>query len=95
MDRELFLKWLGFFVKHAPAERPLLLIVDQHEKHASRDVVRFCRENMMEVVLLPSQTNHVMQPLEISIFGPLKLVFTTNAACPCHAATGLPQGGEQ
>lgn len=32
-DSELFMKWLAFFVKHAPAERPLLLIMDQHKTH--------------------------------------------------------------
>ncbi|KAG5278043.1 hypothetical protein AALO_G00094560 [Alosa alosa] len=33
MDSDLFLKWLGHFVKYARQERPLLLFMDQHEAH--------------------------------------------------------------
>ncbi|XP_031669824.1 uncharacterized protein LOC116359919 [Oncorhynchus kisutch] len=79
MDAELFLKWLLLFVKHAPKERPLVLVVDQHKTHLSREVVKFCRENQVEVVCLPANTQ-VLQPLEISVFGPLKAVFSRNAA---------------
>ena len=79
VDAELFLKWLLFFVKHAPKERPLVLVVDHHKTHLSREVVKFCRENQVEVVCLPANT-HVLRPLEISVFGPLKTVFGRNAA---------------
>lgn len=80
MDAELFLKWLLFFVKHAPKERPLVLVVDHHKTHVSREVVKFCRENQVEVVCLPAKTTHVLQPLDISVFDPLKTVFSRNAA---------------
>ncbi len=30
MDSELFLKWLHYFIRYAPEERPLILIMDQH-----------------------------------------------------------------
>uniref|UniRef100_A0A4W5MFY0 HTH CENPB-type domain-containing protein n=1 Tax=Hucho hucho TaxID=62062 RepID=A0A4W5MFY0_9TELE len=87
MDAELFLKWLVFFVKHAPKERPLVLVVDHHKTHVSREVVKFCRENQVEVVCLPANTTHVLQPLDISVFGPLKTVLSRNAA-----RLGLVQG---
>ncbi len=45
MDSELFLKWLHHFIMHAPEERPLVLIMDQHETHVPKDVIMFCKEN--------------------------------------------------
>ncbi|KAK7139236.1 hypothetical protein R3I93_016388 [Phoxinus phoxinus] len=76
MDGPLFVRWIEHFLKHAPAERPLLLTCDQHETHMSKDVVDLCRGNGVEVVCLPSHTTHALQPLDVSLFGPLKEAFT-------------------
>ncbi|CAM4512565.1 unnamed protein product [Leuciscus chuanchicus] len=40
------------------------------------DVVDLCRGNGVEVVCLPSHTTHALQPLDVSLFGPLKEAFT-------------------
>ncbi|KAL2097017.1 hypothetical protein ACEWY4_006224 [Coilia grayii] len=72
MNSDLFLKWL---------ERPLLLFMDQHEAHVGTGVVDFCRANQIEVVCLPSHTTHVLQPLDVSVYGPLKAAFTDRARC--------------
>ncbi|ROL41877.1 Myb-like protein V [Anabarilius grahami] len=80
MDSELFLKWLRHFVKYAPEERPLILIMDQHETHVSKDVIMYCRENKIEILCLPAQTTHILQPLDIAVFNPLKTAFSTMAS---------------
>ncbi|KAL2102377.1 hypothetical protein ACEWY4_001545 [Coilia grayii] len=81
MDSDLFLKWLEHFVRYARQERPLLLFMDQHEAHVGTGVVDFCRANQIEVVCLPSHTTHVLQPLDVSVYGPLKAAFTDMARC--------------
>ncbi|KAL2089186.1 hypothetical protein ACEWY4_016085 [Coilia grayii] len=80
MDSDLF-KWLEHFVRYARQERPLLLFMDQHEAHVGTGVVDFCRANQIEVVCLPSHTTHVLQPLDVSVYGPLKAAFTDMARC--------------
>ncbi|KAG5281619.1 hypothetical protein AALO_G00046870 [Alosa alosa] len=76
MDSDLFLKWLGHFVKYARQERPLLLFMDQHEAHVGTGVVDFCRANRIEVVCLPAHTTHVLQPLDVAVYGSLKAAFS-------------------
>ncbi|XP_076135340.1 uncharacterized protein LOC143117477 [Alosa pseudoharengus] len=76
MDSDLFVKWLGHFIKHARQERPLLLFMDQHEAHVGKGVVDFCRANQVEVVCLPAHTTHVLQPLDVAVYGSLKAAFS-------------------
>ncbi|KAG5261440.1 hypothetical protein AALO_G00304540 [Alosa alosa] len=76
MDSDLFLKWLGLFVKYARQERPLLLFMDQHEAHVGTGVVDFCRANRIEVVCLPVHITHVLQPLDVVVYGSLKAAFS-------------------
>ncbi len=80
IDSELFLKWLHHFIKYAPEERPLILIMDQHETHVSKDVIMFCRENKVEILCLPAHTTHILQPLDIAVFNPLKTAFSIMAS---------------
>lgn len=79
MNTELFSKWLDVFVKHAPAERPLVIIINQHETRCHCQVINVCRANHIEIVLLPLHTTHIVLPLDISIFNQLKSVFTNLA----------------
>ncbi|XP_067283522.1 uncharacterized protein [Pseudorasbora parva] len=80
MTAELFLKWLDHFIKYAPPARPLVLIMDQHETHCGRQIIDVCRENQIDILLLPPHTTHMLQPLDISVFNPLKGVFSTLAS---------------
>ena len=50
--------------------------MDQHETYCGRHVIDMCRENSNEIVLLPPHTTHMLQPLDISIFNPLRAVFS-------------------
>ena len=59
---------------HYKTERPLLLVVDQAEPHKNKEAIWFCRENIVVVVCLPAHTTHVMQQLDVGVFGPLKRI---------------------
>ncbi|KAJ8375339.1 hypothetical protein SKAU_G00059190 [Synaphobranchus kaupii] len=80
MDGELFLKWLHHFIRYAPEERPIILIMDQHETHVSKEVIVLCRDNKIEILCLPAHTTHVLQPLDIAVFNPLKTAFSKMAS---------------
>ncbi|KAJ8932510.1 hypothetical protein NQ314_014602 [Rhamnusium bicolor] len=53
-------------------EDPILLIIDNHETHASLAAINFCRDNGITMVSFPPHTSHRLQPLDVSVFGPFK-----------------------
>jgi hypothetical protein len=49
-----------------------LLIMDGHISHITANLIAFCMEQYIDLLILPPHTSHVLQPLDISIFAPLK-----------------------
>ena len=50
-----------------------LLTLDGHYSHIyNDDFVEFCRTKNMEVLCLPALQTSKLQPLDVSVFGPLK-----------------------
>ncbi|XP_078140067.1 uncharacterized protein LOC139925965 [Centroberyx gerrardi] len=77
MDGELFRKWfVGHFLKFAAQERPLLLIMDGHKSHLDPELVRVAQREGVILLCLPPHTSHILQPLDVSFFGPLKADFS-------------------
>ena len=73
IDRELFHGWLvEHFLKHAVASRPLLLL-DGHSSHYEPATIRFAKENDVIILCLAPHTTHETQPLDCSLFWPLKI----------------------
>ena len=71
------MKWIKHFDTsirdklHSPNEYRLLLC-DGHDSHVSADFVSFCIQNCIDLLLLPPHSSHLLQPLDVSVFGPLK-----------------------
>jgi len=49
-----------------------LLVVDGHGSHATDDFMWHCFQNNIYLLFLPPHASHVLQPLDISVFSPLK-----------------------
>jgi hypothetical protein len=49
-----------------------LLILDGHSSHQTADFDKFCRENVIICLYMPLHTSHLLQPLDVGVFGPLK-----------------------
>ena len=49
-----------------------LLICDGHDSHISAGMVNFCIQKRIDVLLLPPHSSHLLQPLDVAIFAPLK-----------------------
>jgi hypothetical protein len=60
-----------------------LLIMDGHGSHITANVISFCINRAIDLPILPPHTSHLLQPLHVSVFGPLKrsLAAETDAAC--------------
>ena len=51
-----------------------LLIIDGHSSHVTARFIAYCIKSKIDLFLLPPHSSHKTQPLDLSIFGPLKTV---------------------
>ncbi|XP_031349549.1 uncharacterized protein LOC116175527 [Photinus pyralis] len=81
MQSAEFLVFLKHFVKHArpSLENKILLLLDNHDSHIQIQVIHFCRENGIVLLSFPPHTSHKLQPLDRSVYRPLKKYFNTSA----------------
>ncbi len=49
-----------------------LLIVDGHASHISIEFIKFTRTYKIICLCLPTHLTHLLPPLDVSVFGPLK-----------------------
>ena len=49
--------------------------MDGHESHHSTDFVLFCKEHKIITPCMPAHSSHILQPLDIGCFGPLKKAY--------------------
>ena len=46
--------------------------MDGHGSHITANVIAHCMEHAIDLLILPPHTSHVLQPLDVSVFAPLK-----------------------
>lgn len=74
---ELGLEWIKHFhenTKHCKGKWRLL-IFDGHSSHRTSEFRDFCLQNCILTLCLPAHTSHILQPLDVSCFGPLKKAY--------------------
>lgn len=49
-----------------------LIICDGHDSHISAQFIAYCMHYKIEIILLPPHSSHLLQPLDVAVFGPLK-----------------------
>jgi hypothetical protein len=52
-----------------------LLILDGHGSHLTADFDAFCKEHAIICLCMPPHTSHLLQPLDVGVFGPLKRAY--------------------
>ncbi|XP_059911550.1 uncharacterized protein LOC132460708 [Gadus macrocephalus] len=69
-----FLLYLAHFTSHTRVskESKLLLLLDNHTSHLSIAAIDYCRANGIVLLSFPPHCTHRLQPMDISVFGPLK-----------------------
>ena len=71
-------EWIQHFEKHTKARTRgtyRLLIVDGHESHHSTEFELFCQDHKIITLCMPSHSSHILQPLDVGCFGPLKKAY--------------------
>lgn len=52
--------------------RRRLLILDGHGSHLTSQFIAYCLNSAIDLVVLPPHTSHILQPLDVAVFSPLK-----------------------
>jgi len=71
-------EWLKHFNRYTESRtlgRWRLLILGGHSSHATPEFDVYCTENKIVVLYMPSHTSHLLQPLDVGCFSPLKAVY--------------------
>ena len=98
MDSDNFLSWFKKLflpaVSHLTKEALVLLFLDGHYSHISIELIKLARSNNVEILCLPPNTTHLLQPLDVGVFAPLKSAWRgilkryqiqcRNRRCTCH-----------
>ena len=73
VDTDLFKGWLvEHFLNFAVGGRPLMLILDGHSTHYQPELIKYAMKHKIILFCLPPHTTHESQPLDASVFKPLK-----------------------
>ena len=76
IDQKLFDLWFRkHFLRYAPTDRPLLLLLDGHSSHYCPDTVKLAAEEGVIVFTIPPHSSHITQPLDKGLYGPLKVAW--------------------
>ena len=77
MSSEIFETWLDHFIEHSQStqERPTLLLLDNHATHISISIIDKAKANGVVLLTFPPHTSHKLQPLDRTVYGPLKTYF--------------------
>ena len=81
MTSEKFLDVLQHFAKYSRSgpDHPVILILDNHESHLSLPALEFAKTNSIHILTLVPHTSNKTQPLDKTVFGPMKMFFNHEA----------------
>ena len=70
--------WIQHFEKHTKPRTIggyRLLVLDGHESHHSDEFEEYCKEHNIVTLCMPTHSSHILQPLNVSCFSPLKKAY--------------------
>ena len=76
MEAAIFLSWFSKLfipaVSHLLETGPVVLFVDGHHSHITLELIKYARGKGVHLFCLPPNCTHILQPLDVGTFGPLK-----------------------
>jgi hypothetical protein len=77
-NNEIGLTWLNLFHEHTK-DRTVgmhrMLVLDGHGSHISPEFDQFCMEHNNITLCMPAHSSHLLQPLDVGCFSPLKQAY--------------------
>jgi hypothetical protein len=78
-NNKLGVEWLRHFNAHTQTRTigaRRLLILDGHESHNSLEFQELCKESNIYTLRMPPHSSHLLQPLDVGCFSPLKRAYS-------------------
>ena len=75
MTADVFFTWLSSIFYPDIKDRvqfPIIVFLDSHTSHINLAVADFCVEHNIILYCFPPHASHVLQPLDVAVFGPVK-----------------------
>jgi hypothetical protein len=69
---DVFLRFFEWWLGRHVHGRPSVMCIDGHESHVSLEIVEKALAHGVHLVCFPSHVTHILQPLDVGCFGPLK-----------------------
>ena len=76
---ELTADWIQHFNKYTKDWKTRvyrLLVLDGHESHHLDAFEQYCKDNKIITLCMPPHSSHILQPLDVACFVPLKKVYS-------------------
>lgn len=79
MKQPEFMQFMRHFHTHSHAskENPVLLLIDNHSSHLSIEALDYAAMNGITLLSFPPHCSHKLQPLDVSVYGPVKSYYET------------------
>ncbi|KAJ8303360.1 LOW QUALITY PROTEIN: hypothetical protein KUTeg_019756 [Tegillarca granosa] len=80
---EMYLK--EHLIKNLPARdtnNKVVVLYDGHKSHVAMGIIDWARKENIVLFVLPPHTSHILQPLDVSVFGPFEVAW--HSACYSH-----------
>jgi hypothetical protein len=79
------MNWIKHFDLHtktrlSSSDEYRLLLCDGHDSHVSAALSAYCLQHRIVLCLLPPHSSHILQPLDVGIFAPLKMALSKRQA---------------
>lgn len=62
--------------KKRSGDKPRLLIMDGHASHITGNLIGYCIDKNIDLLILPPHCSHLLQPLDVGVYGPMKRYHT-------------------
>ncbi|XP_049813585.1 uncharacterized protein LOC126260304 [Schistocerca nitens] len=72
INADLFLEWFQHFLECIPPHRPIILFMDSHESHMIPETLSLASDNDVHIVTFSAHITHLLQPLAVGVYKPLK-----------------------
>jgi hypothetical protein len=87
---EIGFDWIQHFDRYTKTRKSggyRILFKDGHESHHSLEFELYCKENNIITLCMPPYSSHILQPLDVGCFGPLKKAYGRQVELKMKAGT--------
>lgn len=92
MQQPEFVKYMEHFIQHSrtSTQSPTLLLIDNHASHLSVEALDLAAENGITILSFPPHCSHRLQPLDVSVYGPVKTYYKSQTHAWMRNHAGKP-----